>query len=181
MPKRAAGNRRPIEAGPERGEPTVEPIVSPYLLAEASRFQDPDGYPAIEPPWGTLNAIDLDTGDYVWRIPLGEYPELTYTGAGETGSENYGGPLVTAGGLVFIAATVFDRKFRAFDKATGELLWETVLPAAGHATPITYRIDGRQYIVIAAGGGKATIRSGADDAGSGASYVAFALPGDSGP
>ena len=165
-----------MEIQPDSGAPADEPIVSPYILAEASRFQDPHGYPAIEPPWGTLNAIDLDTGDYVWRVPLGEYPELAGSGAGPTGSENYGGPLVTAGGLVFIAATVFDRKFRAFDKATGELLWEAVLPAAGHATPITYRIDGRQYIVIAAGGGKATIRSGTDDAGSGATYIAFALP-----
>ena len=173
----AGGGEHPaVEAEPDRRGPVDEPIVSPYILAEASRFQDPDGYPAIEPPWGTLNAINLDTGDYVWRVPLGEYPELADSGAGPTGSENYGGPLVTAGGLVFMAATVFDRKFRAFDKATGELLWETVLPAAGHATPITYRIDGRQYVVIAAGGGKATTRSGIDDAGSGAKYVAFALP-----
>ena len=156
-------------------------VTSPYTLAEAARFQDPDGYPAIEPPWGTLNAIDLDTGEYAWRVPLGEYPELAESGADPTGSENYGGPLVTAGGLLFIAATVFDRKFRAFDKFSGELLWETVLPAAGHATPVTYRIGGTQYIVIAAGGGKATAKSGTDDAGSGASYVAFALPGDPDP
>ena len=156
-------------------------VTSPYALAEAARFQDADGYPAIEPPWGTLNAIDLDTGEYAWRVPLGEYPELAESGAGPTGSENYGGPLVTAGGLLFIAATIFDRKFRAFDKFSGELLWETVLPAAGHATPVTYRIGGRQYIVIAAGGGKATAKSGSDDAGSGATYVAFALPGDPDP
>lgn len=156
-------------------------VTSPYTLAEAARFQDPDGYPAIEPPWGTLNAIDLATGDYAWRVPLGEYPELAESGAEPTGSENYGGPLVTAGGLIFIAATIFDRKLRAFDKFSGELLWETVLPAAGHATPITYRIGGRQYIVIAAGGGKATARAGAEDAGSGASYVAFALPDDFDP
>ena len=98
----------------------------------------PEGYPAIAPPWGTLNAINLNTGEYAWKIPLGEYPALVAKGMKDTGSENYGGPIVTAGGLVFIAATNFDRKFRAFDKQTGKLLWETTLPFAGNATPITY-------------------------------------------
>jgi quinoprotein glucose dehydrogenase len=133
-----------------------------------NKFLDPDGYPAITPPWGTLNAINLNTGDYAWKIPFGEFPELAAKGLRNTGTENYGGPLVTAGGLLFIAATNHDRKFRAFDKATGKVLWETTLPAAGNATPSTYEIGGKQYIVIAAGGGK----SGAP---SGGSYIAFAL------
>jgi quinoprotein glucose dehydrogenase len=141
---------------------------APYRHAGYPRWTDPDGYPAVKPPWGTLNAIDLNTGEYVWRIPLGEYPELTARGIPATGTENYGGPVVTAGGLLFIAATR-DERFRAFDKATGRLLWETQLPAAGYATPSTYQIDGRQYVVVAAGGGKLGTRSG--DA-----YVAFALP-----
>ena len=131
------------------------------------KFVDPEGYPAIAPPWGTLNAIDLNSGKYAWRIPLGEYPDLADK---NTGSENYGGPMVTAGGLVFIAATNYDREFRAFDKATGKLLWETTLPMAGNATPITYEIAGRQYVVIYATGGKSG-RWGP----SGGVYVAFAL------
>ena len=131
------------------------------------KFLDLDGYPAVAPPWGTLNAIDLNTGEYAWRIPLGEYPELA---AKDTGSENYGGPIVTAGGVVFIAATNYDRKFRAFDKLNGKLLWETMLPFAGTATPITYEIGGQQYVVIYATGGKAG-RWG----GSGGIYVAFAV------
>lgn len=133
------------------------------------RFYDPDGYPAVVPPWGTLNAINLNTGEYVWKIPLGEYPELAAQGMKDTGTENYGGPLVTAGGLVFIGATNFDRKFRAFDKSTGELLWETTLPFSGNATPATYEVNGRQFVVIAAGGGK-DLRSK-----SGGVYVAFAV------
>ena len=131
------------------------------------KFVDPDGYPAIAPPWGTLNAINLHTGEYAWRIPLGEYPELA---AKNTGSENYGGPIVTAGGLVFIAATNYDRKFRAFDKATGELLWQTTLPMSGNATPITYEIAGRQFVVIYATGGKS-----GKWGPSGGVYVAFSL------
>jgi quinoprotein glucose dehydrogenase len=131
------------------------------------KFVDPDGYPAIAPPWGTLNAINLHTGEYAWRIPLGEYPELA---AKDTGSENYGGPIVTAGGLVFIAATNYDRKFRAFDKATGELLWQTTLPMSGNATPITYEIAGRQFVVIYATGGKS-----GKWGPSGGVYVAFSL------
>jgi quinoprotein glucose dehydrogenase len=139
-----------------------------YRFTGYHKFLDPDGYPAVAPPWGTLNAINLNTGEYAWKIPLGEYPELT---AKNTGTENYGGPVVTAGGLVFIAATNFDRKFRAFDKLTGKLLWEATLPFGGNATPITYEIAGKQYVVIFATGGKAG-RGGA----SGGIYVAFALP-----
>ena len=141
-----------------------------YRFTGYKKFLDPEGYPAIAPPWGTLNAINLNTGEYAWKIPLGEYPELAAKGLKNTGSENYGGPIVTAGGLVFIAATDFDRKFRAFDKSTGELLWETTLPFSGNATPATYEVGGRQFVVIAAGGGKDPKQ------GSGGVYVAFALP-----
>jgi len=141
-----------------------------YRFGGYGKFYDPDGYPAVVPPWGTLNAINLDTGEYAWKIPFGEYPQLAAQGMKNTGTENYGGPVVTAGGLVFIGATSFDKKFHAYDKATGELLWETTLPFAGNATPATYEIDGRQYVVIAAGGGKDLTSP------SGGVYVAFALP-----
>jgi glucose dehydrogenase len=134
------------------------------------KFLDPDGYPAIAPPWGTLNAIDLKTGKYLWKIPFGEYPELAAKGMKNTGTENYGGPVVTAGGVLFIGATIYDRKFRAFDTRDGKLLWETELPYSGVATPATYSVDGRQYVVIGS--------SGARDpkAKQGGAYVAFALP-----
>jgi quinoprotein glucose dehydrogenase len=129
------------------------PIDTEYRFAGHHTFLDPDGYPAISPPWGTLSAINLNTGEYAWKIPLGEYPELAAKGMKNTGSENYGGPIATAGGLGFIAATNFDRKFRAFDKKSGKLLWETTLPFPGNATPATDEIGGRQFIVIAASGG----------------------------
>lgn len=150
--------------------PVTSPIDQKYRFTGYNKFLDPDGYPAVAPPWGTLNAINLDTGEYAWTIPLGEYPELAAKGVTNTGTENYGGPIVTAGGLLFIGATSFDKKFRAFDKDTGVLLWETTLPFAGNATPATYEVDGRQFVVIAAGGGKAP------KAPTGATYVAFALP-----
>jgi quinoprotein glucose dehydrogenase len=158
--------------GKDKGEdPAIrnEPGWLPYRSDGESIFLDPDGYPAITPPWGTLNAIDLNEGTIKWKIPLGEFPELAAKGLKNTGSDNYGGPIVTASGLLFIGATNFDKKFRAYDKLTGTLLWETTLPAAGNATPSTYMIDGRQYIVIACGGGK-------NGAPSGSSIVAFALP-----
>jgi quinoprotein glucose dehydrogenase len=142
-----------------------------YRFTGYHRLLDPDGYPAVQPPWGTLNAIDLNTGEFVWKVPLGEYPALVAQGMKDTGSENYGGPIVTAGGLVFIAATNFDRKFRAFDKSSGALLWEAVLPFSGNATPITYELGGRQYVVIYATGGKAPRGSV-----TGSAYVAYALP-----
>jgi quinoprotein glucose dehydrogenase len=146
------------------------PASMKYRFTGYKKFLDPDGYPAVAPPWGTLNAIDLNTGEFVWKIPLGIYPELAVQGLTNTGTENYGGPIVTAGGLLFIGATNFDRKFRAFDKSTGELLWETTLPFSGNATPATYEAHGRQYVVIAAGGGKDPKFA------SGGVYVAFALP-----
>lgn len=141
---------------------------SPYVTTGYNRFFDPDGYPALRPPWGTLNAIDLNTGEYLWKRPLGELPELTAKGISPTGTENYGGPVVTAGGVIFIAATK-DEKFRAFASATGELLFEAQLPAGGYATPATYEAGGKQFVVIACGGGKMGTKSGD-------SYVAFALP-----
>ena len=124
------------------------------------KFLDPDGYPATASPWGTLSAIDLNTGALSWRIPLGEYPELAARGMADTGSENYGGPIVTAGGVLFIGATNFDRKFRAFEAATGRLLWQVTLPLAANTTPATYEIQGRQYVAVAAGGGKSREPSG---------------------
>ncbi|MDA1277488.1 MAG: PQQ-binding-like beta-propeller repeat protein [Verrucomicrobia bacterium] len=139
-----------------------------YAFGGFRRWLDPEGYPAIKPPWGTLNAVDLNTGEIKWKVTLGEYPELTARGIPPTGTENYGGPMVTAGGLLFIGASA-DEMFRAFDKNTGEILWQTKLPFGGNATPSTYMVDGRQYVVISAGGGK----SGRPHGGS---LVAFALP-----
>lgn len=140
----------------------------PYTMTGYNRWLDANGYPAIKPPWGTLNAIDMNTGEYLWRVTLGEWPELAAKGVPPTGTENYGGPVVTAGGLIFIAASR-DEHLRAFDRKTGKELWKTKLPAAGYATPATYAVNGRQYVVIACGGGKIGTKSG--DA-----YVAFALP-----
>ncbi len=141
---------------------------TPYTHTGYNRFFDPDGYPAVRPPWGTLNAIDLNTGRYLWRVPLGEFPELSAKGMPPTGAENYGGPVVTAGGVIFIGATK-DEMFRVIEAETGRVIWETQLPAGGYATPATYEIEERQYVVIACGGGKMGTKSG--DA-----YVAFALP-----
>ena len=157
----------------ELSSSTTAPASMKYRFTGYHRFLDPEGYPAIAPPWGTLNAINLNTGEYVWKIPLGEYPELAAKGQKNTGTENYGGPIVTAGGLVFIGATNFDKKFRAFDKSTGELLWEATLPFSGNATPATYEVTGRQFVVIAAGGGKDA------KSASGGVYVAFALSQES--
>ncbi len=145
------------------------PLDAKYISDGYNKFLDKDGYPAIQPPWGTLTAIDLNSGKTAWKIPLGEYPELAAQGLTGTGSENYGGAVVTAGGLLFIGATNYDKVFRALDKTTGKVLWQTTLPAAGNATPATYEVDGRQYVVIAAGGGKSP-------APTGGSLVAFALP-----
>ena len=161
------GPMRQYSVGEEHG---AEKYPDKFTFTGYRKFLDPDGYPAIAPPWGTLNAIDLKTGKYVWKIPLGEYPELARQGIKNTGTETYGGPTVTAGGLVFIGATVYDRKFRAFDSRSGKLLWEAELPFAGVATPSTYMIDGRQYVVIAASGAR-------DPKGpAGGAYVAFSLP-----
>ena len=152
---------------------SASPTPMKYRFTGYHRFLDPEGYPAVAPPWGMLNAIDLNTGQYVWKIPFGEYPELAAKGLTNTGTENYGGPIVTAGGLLFIGATNFDRKFRAYDKTNGKLLWQATLPFSGNATPATYEVNGRQFVVIGAGGGKDPKSS------SGGVYVAFALPAES--
>ncbi len=141
----------------------------PYVATGYFPFHDHEGYSAMKPPWGILNAINLNTGEFAWRVPLGEHVELTARGVPRTGTETFGGSIVTAGGLVFIAGTK-DERIHAFDKKTGELLWEHPLPAGGYATPSTYEVNGRQYVVIAAGGaGK--LRTKAGDA-----FVAFCLP-----
>lgn len=145
-------------------------VASMYSFTGYRRFLDVDGYPAVAPPWGTLNAIDMNTGRYLWRVPLGEYPALRAQGLPPTGSENYGGPVVTAGGVLFIGATIHDRVIRAFDRRDGRVLWQGELPYAGVATPATYMVDGRQYVVIAASGGRDPLGP------QGAAYVAFALP-----
>ena len=150
------------------GEIPKFPYSPPFVSNGFVQFRGPDGYPAIKPPWGTLNAIDLKTGEYKWKVPLGEYDALTKKGIKPTGTENHGGMVTTAGGLIFIAATE-DMHLRAFDKDNGQILWQYKLPAGGFATPITYAIDGRQYVVIAAGGAKYGLKAGG-------SYLAFALP-----
>ena len=148
-----------------------------YRFSGYRRFMAPDGYPAVSPPWGTLSAIDLSSGDYRWQVPLGEYPELVSKGLRNTGSENYGGPAVTAGGLVFIGATIADRKLRAFDKTTGELLWKAALSGAARATPAVYEAGGRQFIAIAVSSPDQNRGNGAASSGSStAKYVAYALP-----
>jgi len=140
----------------------------PYSFRGFQRWSDEEGYPAIKPPWGTLNAVDLNTGQIKWKVPLGEYEELTARGIPVTGTENYGGPVVTAGGVIFIGASS-DKKFRVFDKEDGAILWEHELPFDGHSTPSTYMVDGKQYVVISAGGSKM-------NAVKGGTLVAFALP-----
>ena len=153
----------------------AEPISADrpaYRFTGYRKFLDPQGYPAVAPPWGTLSAIDLNSGTYLWKIPLGEYPSLADK---STGSENYGGPILTAGGVLFIAATIYDKQIRAFDPGTGALLWQAALPYAGNATPITYRAGGRQYVLILADNAKDKA------AAQGAAYVAFALPAKMAP
>ncbi|GAA4465919.1 hypothetical protein GCM10023189_47290 [Nibrella saemangeumensis] len=158
--------------GDEKQEATAAPATRqpyvPYKITGYIKFQDAKGYPAISPPWGTLNAINLNTGEYVWKIPFGEFKELTAKGIAPTGTENYGGPVITAGGVLFIGATK-DEMFRAYEMKTGKLLWQTQLPAGGYATPCTYEVNGKQYVVIACGGNKMGTKKGHQ-------YVAFALP-----
>jgi quinoprotein glucose dehydrogenase len=147
----------------------TNPFFLKYRNDGYTIFLDNEGYPAISPPWGSLSAIDLNAGEIRWKIPFGEYPALAAKGLRGTGSDNYGGAVVTRNGLLFIGATTYDQKFHAFDKATGQLLWETGLPASGNATPSLYMVNGKEYLVIACGGGK-------NGAPSGGTFVAFALP-----
>lgn len=156
------GHDSSASAGPDK-------FGVPYRNAYFDIFLDNEGYPGIKPPWGTLSAIDLNAGTIRWKIPFGEYPKLAAQGIRSTGTDNYGGAIVTQNGLLFIGATTYDNTFRAFDKRTGKLLWSAKLPFAGNATPSTYMVNGVQYVVIACGGGK-------NGAKSGGTYVAFALP-----
>ena len=163
-----------VRSGEDKEMASVAPDATRprYRFTGYRKFLDPDGYPAVAPPWGTLNAIDLNSGSYLWRIPLGEYPSLTDK---STGSENYGGPILTAGGVLFIAATLYDKKIRAFDPRDGKLLWQATLPYAGNATPITYMAGGRQYVLIQADNQRDR------KSPQGAAYVAFALPAKMSP
>lgn len=149
---------------------TNQPKLStvPYTHTGYNRWYDTEGYPVSTPPWGTLTAIDMNTGKRQWQVPLGEYPELTAKGIPATGTDNYGCGAVTAGGLIFIASSK-DEQFRAFDRKTGKVLWQHKLPAAGYASPSVYAVNGKQYVVIACGGGKLKSKSGDR-------YLAFALP-----
>jgi quinoprotein glucose dehydrogenase len=155
-----------------RNQPAAAPghgAASRYFADGWNFIKDQDGHPGAKPPWGLLNCIDLNTGKIMWRVPLGEYPELTRRGIPKTGTENFGGPTVTAGGLVFCAGTI-DSMIRAFDKDTGEELWSAKLPWAGCAPPSVYEVNGREFVVIAATGG------GKIETPTGDAYVAFALP-----
>jgi quinoprotein glucose dehydrogenase len=166
-----SGGKPPTANRVEPGAPAQDAPAGQqpdYAFGGFRRWLDDEGYPAIKPPWGTLNAVDLNTGQIKWTVTLGEYPELSARGIPPTGTENYGGPLVTAGGLIFIGATA-DETFRAFDKDTGKIMWKAKLPFSGNATPSTYSVGGKQYVVISAGGGK----SGRPRGGS---LVAFVLP-----
>ena len=154
----------------EKGNSISERLSSwpyPYVFGGFNKYYAPDGYPAIKPPWGQLTAIDLNNPSILWQVPLGEHEALKKLGIPKTGTENYGGPIVTLGGILIIAATM-DEKIRAYNQKTGELLWEDKLPAAGYATPSTYKVNDKQYIVIACGGGKLGTKSGS-------SYVAYSL------
>ncbi len=151
----------------DEGDKPAQALPPQYQFTGYNRFVDQLGYPAIKPPWGTLNAIDMNTGEILWKSTLGDTPDLKAQGHEPTGTENYGGPVVTKGGVLFIAATK-DEMFRVFDKKTGAMLWETKLPAGGYATPSAYEVGGVQYVVIAAGGGKMGTAEG--DA-----YVAFRI------
>ncbi len=189
-PATSIGGPTPPEGTAPKAERTTKSGTVEYAFTGYRKFEDPDGYPAVKPPWGTLSAIDLNTGKYLFKVVLGEYPELTAKGIPPTGSENYGGPVVTAGGLVFIAATHYDRKIRAFDNKTGALLWEGTLPGSGIATPATYSVKGKQYVAIGTTatrvpGSRHSVAAGSrgDSFGvfsytlnGGGFYVAFALP-----
>ena len=161
-------HEKPSLKGSEKIEIASKLAPNPYLHGGYTKFLDSNGFPGISPPWGTLHAIDLNAGDFLWSIPFGETLSLKEKGFPTTGTENYGGPIITENGLLFIAATK-DGYFRAFDKWTGEMLWEYELPAPAFATPATYRYKGKQYIVLACGGEKLGTEKGNQ-------IIAFSLP-----
>lgn len=160
-------DKAPDEGDKQEMEGGETQLFPRYYMEGYKKLVTEEGIYGSNPPWGLLTAIDMNTGKKRWQVPLGEIDSLSAQGYGPTGTENYGGPVVTAGGVLFIAATK-DEKIRAFDKETGEILWEAKLPASGHATPAVYEMNGKQFLVIACGGGKGTK--------SGDAYVAFALP-----
>jgi quinoprotein glucose dehydrogenase len=147
--------------------PAAEGRAFKYDLPERKRLRDPEGFPAIKPPWGYMTAIDLDSGDVVWRLVNGEVPELKARGVSKTGSHSTGGSVATAGGLVFIAGTM-DETFKAFDADSGEIVWEYKLPTGAYANPCSYEVNGKQYITIACGGGKGMSKPGDE-------FVTFSL------
>jgi quinoprotein glucose dehydrogenase len=157
-------------------QPSVSSGLLPSYAKRKINFDDPDGYPCSAPPWGELMAINANTGDFVWRVPLGEYEELTKRGVPKTGTPNAGGPIVTAGGLLFIGSTV-DYKFRAFDPKTGKELWATKLENNAVATPMTYQgKNGKQYVATVAGGGLDNFIRPASEGGGKVLVVAYSLP-----
>jgi quinoprotein glucose dehydrogenase len=159
------------DGGDERVEPGTLPGLRamPYVATGHHEFRDPNGFPVNQRPWGTVSAIDLNQGEILWQVPLGTYPKLEAKGYPPTGTFNMGGPIVTAGGLVFIGGAM-DERFRAYDSDTGRVLWQFQMDAGGYATPATFEVRGRQYVVIAAGGG------GKPETKSGDAYYCFALP-----
>lgn len=144
-------------------------FIDKYILKGFRIFTDQEGFPASAPPWGTLNAIDIPNQKIKWTVPLGYYPKLKERGIPNTGTQNFGGCVATSGGLVFIGATA-DEMFRAFNAETGKELWSFQLPAGGYATPSIYAVDGKEYIVIAAGGGNRNNTPSNDV------FIAFTLP-----
>jgi quinoprotein glucose dehydrogenase len=155
--------------------------TSKYVFTGYRYFNDPEGYPAYSTPWGTLNAIDMNTGKYLWTVPYGEYTELAEKGMTDTGSDSHGGSILTATGVLFTGGSENDLKFRAYDSATGKVLWTGQLPGHGAATPATYLVNGKQYVVIAAsparrGNAPAASASSAAAGISSGTYVVFALP-----
>ena len=166
LPSKKKKKRKKKKKAAAGGGHSVLGKTDRYAFGGFKKFEDREGYPGIKPPWGTLSAVDMNTGELKWQVVLGEYKELTARGLPPTGTINYGGPLATASGLLFIGATA-DKTFRVFDQENGEILWQTQLPYSGNATPSTYMVDGKQYVVISAGGGK--------DSPTGDALVAFAL------
>jgi quinoprotein glucose dehydrogenase len=160
-------DKRTYEAG--KRDTGSKDSMKRYVLKDYIHLKDHEGYPGVKPPWGTLNAVNLNTGELEWKVPLGEFPALAAKGHRNTGTQLFGGGIVTAGGLIFIGASQ-DEKFRAIDKTTGKTVWEYQLPSGGYATPATYQVDGKQYVVIAAGGGGRQMTKAGDY------YIAFALP-----